>query len=157
MRDLAEPSHLWSWLHALAETFTSRLLQQRAPLSEAPLERRGIAQARPDRWQPCPVAGGTTEGQALVEHPDGVLQVPLAEVRPTETAVGSDRCGPSAFQRGEAKRLLSMTPALGEFPKHAQGPRQKRLGIDPHGCPGRPDSQSVASTVRRSTSAARPK
>ena len=81
---------------ARADIFADRLLQQRAPLREAPLERRGIAQARRDRSQPGPVAGGTTEGQALLQHPDGVLQVPLGEVQVAEAAVGNDRCVPSA-------------------------------------------------------------
>ena len=68
--------------------FADRLLQQRAPLREAPLERRGRAQARHDHSQIVPVAGGTTEGQALVEHPDGVLQVPLGEVQEAEASCG---------------------------------------------------------------------
>ena len=80
--DLAEPGDPvgLTYQHARAETLADRLLQQRTPLREAPLQRRGIAQVRRDRLQPEPVAGGTTEGQALVEHPDGVLQVPLGEV-----------------------------------------------------------------------------
>src|SRR4029434_10369752 len=45
----------------------------------ATLQRSGIAQARCDHWQHIPVAGGTTEGQALVQYPHGVLQVPLGE------------------------------------------------------------------------------
>ena len=44
---------------------------------------------------------------------------------------------PSAFQRGEAERLLPVAPALGEGPERAQGPRQPRPGPDPHVCPGR--------------------
>src|SRR5882724_3030369 len=56
-----------------ADTFADRLLQQRAPLREAPLECIGIAQASPDHSRPVPVAGSTTEGQALLHHPDGVL------------------------------------------------------------------------------------
>ena len=81
--DLAEPCDPvgMTLQRARADTFADRLLQQRAPLREAPLERRGIAQARRDRSQPVPVAGGTTEGQALLQHPDGVLQVPLGEVQ----------------------------------------------------------------------------
>ena len=54
-----------------------------------------------------------------------------------EAAVGNDRCIPSAFQRGEAERLLPVAPALGEGPERAQGPRQPRLGLDPQVCPGR--------------------
>ena len=84
------------------------------------MERRGIAQARPNDAQPGPHARGTTEGQALVEHLDGVRQVPLSEVQPTETAMGNDRCLPSAFERGEAECLLAMTPALGEGPERAK-------------------------------------
>ena len=122
---------------ARADSFADRLLQQRAPLREAPLERRGRAQARRDRSQPVPVAGGTTEGQALLQHPDGVLQVPLGEVQVAEAAVGNDRCVPSACQRGEAERLLPVAPALGEGPERAQGPRQPRLGLDPQVCTGR--------------------
>ena len=112
---------------------------------------------RRDPSQPGPVAGGTTEGQALLQHPDGVLQVPLGEVQLAEAAVGNDWCLPSACQRGEAERLLPVAPALGEGPERAQGPRQPRLGPDLHVCTGRPDSLSAASTFRRSSSAARPK
>ena len=65
---------------AHADTFADRLFQQRAPLREAPLEHRGGAQAPRGYSQPDSVAGGTTEGQAVLQHPDGVLQVPLAEV-----------------------------------------------------------------------------
>jgi hypothetical protein len=58
----------------------------------------------------------------LVEYPDGVLQLPLGKEQETEAAVGSDWCVPSAFQRGEAERLLPVAPALGESPECAQGP-----------------------------------
>ena len=44
---------------------------------------------------------------------------------------------PSAFQRGEAERLLPVAPALGEGPERAQGPRQPRPGQDLQVCPGR--------------------
>ena len=54
-----------------------------------------------------------------------------------EAAVGNDRCVPSAFQRGEAERLLPVAPALGEGPERAQGQRQPRPGLDPHVCTGR--------------------
>src|SRR5713226_127855 len=76
---LAEPGGMEGTIEqrARADTFAARLLQQRAPLREASLERRGRAQARHDRSQLGPVAGGTTEGQALLQHPDGGLQVPL--------------------------------------------------------------------------------
>ena len=88
-------------------------------------------------WQPVSVAGGTTEGQALLQHPDGVLQVPLGEVQAAEAGVGNDWCIPSACQRGEAERLLPVAPTLGEGPKRAQGPRQPRPGLDPQDCTGR--------------------
>ena len=120
-----------------ANTFADRLFQQRVPLCEAPLERIGIAQPPHEPWQMVLVAGGTTEGQALLQHPDSGLQVPLGEVQAAEPAVGSDRCICSAFQRGEAERLLPVAPALGEGPELAQGLRQPRLGPDPHICPGR--------------------
>ena len=51
--------------------------------------------------------------------------------------MGNDRCVPSAFQRGEAERLLPVAPALSEGPERAQGPRQPRPGLDPHVCTGR--------------------
>ena len=54
-------------------------------------------QARCDRSQVNLAAGGTTEGQALLQHPDGVLQVPLSDIEEAEAAVGHERCLPSAF------------------------------------------------------------
>src|SRR5215471_8392087 len=98
------------------DIFADCLLQQHAPLREAPLERIGIAQARRDGLPIAPVARGTTEGQALVEHPDGVPQVPLSEVEAAEALVGHDRYGPSAYQHGEVERLLPVAPAFGEYP-----------------------------------------
>src|SRR5262249_29876841 len=92
--DLAEPCDPEG---SLLRSRADRLLQQRAPLREAPLERIGRAQVRCDPWQLVPVARGTTEGQALLQHPEGVLQVPLSEVQGAEAAVGVDRCIPSAF------------------------------------------------------------
>src|SRR5256886_3128681 len=89
-----------------------KILQQRAPLREAPLEHSGRAQVRQDPSQPAPFAGGTTEGQALLQQPDSGLQVPLGEVEPAETAVGRDRCGASACQRGHAECLFPVAPAL---------------------------------------------
>jgi hypothetical protein len=109
---------------ARAETFADPLLQQRAPLRETPLEHSGIAQARHDSCQPVPVAGGPTEGQALVEHLAGVLQVPLGEIQEAEAAADNDRCVPAAFQCGEAECLLPVAPALGEGPECAQGQPQ---------------------------------
>src|SRR5262245_13282669 len=53
---------------ARTEMFTARLLQQRARLNEAPLERIRIAKTPCDNSERGPVAGGTTEGQALLKH-----------------------------------------------------------------------------------------
>ena len=54
--DLAEPCDPegMTLQRARADTFADRLLQQRAPLREAPLERRGIAQARRDQCATSP-------------------------------------------------------------------------------------------------------
>ena len=142
---------------ARAETSLIASSSSALPLREAPLERIGIAQARRNRSQLVPVAGGTTEGQALLQHPDGMLQVPLGEVQGAELGVDNDRCLPSAFQRGEAERLLPVAPALGEGPERAQGPRQPRPRSIRMSGLGVPDSLSAASTFRRSSSAARPK
>ena len=121
------------------------------------MERRGIAQARPNDAQPGPHARGTTEGQALVEHLDGVRRIPLGEVQPTETAMGNDRCLPSAFERGEAECLLAMTPALGEGPERAQGLRQPRPRLDPPAPTGRARLSVRDLHNPRPNSAARPK
>src|SRR2546429_4214296 len=81
--------------------------QQGASLREAPLERIGRAHACHDLSRKAtPVTGGTTEGQALLQHPDGVFQVSLGEVQGTEAAVNNDRCEAAACQRGEAECLL---------------------------------------------------
>ena len=66
-----------------------------------------------------------------------MLQVPFDEVQVAEPDVGDDRCVPSTFHGGEAERLLPMTPALGEGPERAQGPRQPRPGLDEQVCTGR--------------------
>ena len=128
--DLAEPDDSEGTIsqRTRTDTFADPLLQQCASLREVPLERRGITQARRNRLKPVRDAGGTTEGQALVQQPDGLLQVPLGEVQLAEAAMGDDRCGPSALQRGEAERLLPVAPALGEGPERAQRPRQPRAG-----------------------------
>ena len=139
---------------ARADTFPN---PSSAPLSEAPLKRIGIAQARHDIWQPGPGAGGTAEGQALLQHPDGGLQVPLGEVQEAEAAVDNDWCGPWAFQHGEAERFLPVAPALGEGPELAQGPRQPRRELIRTSVLGVPDARAFSSTFCRSRSAARPK
>src|SRR5262249_34993227 len=137
--DLAEPCDAVGIIvqRARAESYAERLLQQRAPLCEAPLERIGITQASRDLSQPALVARGTTEGQALVEHSNGMLQVPLGKVELAKAAMGYDRYGPSAFQRSEAERLFPVASALGEFPEHAQGLHQPHPGPDTHVCTGR--------------------
>src|SRR5262245_43704643 len=122
---------------AHADTFADPLLQQRAPLREAPLHCRGIAQAHRDRSQPVSAARGTTEGQALVEQLYGLLQVPLSEVQVTEAGVDNDRYDPLAFQRGETERLLSVAPALVEGSELAQDSRQPRLRPAPQESPER--------------------
>ena len=73
----------------------------------------------------------------MLQHPAGVLQVPLGEVQRAQAAVGRDRCGPSAFPQGEAERLLPVALALGEGAKLAQGPRQPGPGLEPQVWPGR--------------------
>jgi hypothetical protein len=94
LTELCDPAGM-IFQRARADTFADRLLQQRAPLREAPLERRGRAQASHDPSEKATsVTGGTTEGQALVEPPDGVLQVPLGEVQVAEAGVDNGRCGP---------------------------------------------------------------
>src|SRR5262249_4655687 len=94
---LTEPGDPGSTLRAYAESFPDPLLRQRVPLREVPLERRGIAQGRHDPSQKVPVTGGATEGQALLQHLDGVFQVALGEVQLTEAAVSHHWCRPSAF------------------------------------------------------------
>ena len=129
----------------------------RAPPRGGPLERRGVTQAHHNHWQHVPVASGTTEGQALLQHPDGGIQVPLGEVQVAEVVVDNDRCGPSACQRGKAQCLLPVAPALSKGPERAQvcashawdWIRKFVLAI--------PDSRSAASTLRLNSSAARPK
>src|SRR5262249_56246375 len=78
-------------------------------------------------------------GQARLQHPAGVLQVPLDEVQLAEPGADVERYVPSAFPRGEVERLLPVAPALGEGPKRRQGLRQSPLGHDPGhyaGCAG---------------------
>src|SRR5262249_29725026 len=116
--DLAEPCDPVGMTLQCARTDSDadRLLQECTPLCQAPLQRIGIAQAHGDGSQHVHAARGTTQSQTLVEHPDGALQVPLGEVQVTEAGEGTDRCLSSAFQRGEAERLLPVALALGEGP-----------------------------------------
>ena len=81
---------------ARAETFADRLLQQRAPLREAPLERSGIAQPATITGNKSGLPEARQRARPCLQHPDGGLQVPLGGVQLTEPAVGNDRCGPSA-------------------------------------------------------------
>src|SRR5262245_26494594 len=136
--DLAEPGDPVRLTEqpTCAETFADPLLQQRAPLRRASLERRGIAQGPHGPSPPVPVAGGPTEGQALLQHPDGGLQLSLDEIELAEAAVGNERSVPAAVQRGEPERLLAVAPALGEGPKCAQDRRQARPGLALQNCPG---------------------
>src|SRR5262249_22167719 len=70
------PSHC-----ARVDIFAARLLHKHASFRQAPLECIGRAQACHNRSRKAtPVTGGTTEGQALLQHPDSVFQVPLGEV-----------------------------------------------------------------------------
>ena len=65
-----------------------------APPPGARGPRRGVPCGRtpnpgPQRWPLTrPFAGGATEGQALLEHPDGRFQVPLGEVQAAEERAG---------------------------------------------------------------------
>ena len=123
---------------ARADTFADRLLQQRAPLREAPLERIGIAQARRDRVANRSGCRRHDRGPGPGSNTRmACSRSPWARYRSPRPAVGNDRCVPSACQRGEAERLLPVAPALGEGPERAQGPRQPRPGPDPQVCPGR--------------------
>jgi hypothetical protein len=56
-----------------------------------PLERSGIAQGRHARSQIDPVARSTTEGHGLLQHRDGVLQVPFGEVQVAEAVVDNHK------------------------------------------------------------------
>src|SRR5262245_948967 len=58
--DLAEPcDRLGALPRTRADSYADPLLQQRTPLHEAPLERRGIARARHDLSQPVPPVAGS--------------------------------------------------------------------------------------------------
>src|SRR5262249_54045411 len=111
-----------------------RFLQHRVPLREATLERIRRAQASHEVSQPVAVVVGTTEGQALLQYPDGVLQVSLVEVQEAEGEVRHDWCARSASHCSEAERLLPVALARGEGPKRAQGLHQPRLRPDTHVC-----------------------
>ena len=80
--DLTEPcdSGCMTSQRTRVDNFPDRLLQQRAPLREVPLQCIGRAQARRDHSQIGPAVKGTTEGQSLVEHLDSILQVSFGEV-----------------------------------------------------------------------------
>ena len=157
--DLAEPCNIEGAVEqrAHADFFPDRLLQERTPLREAPLERRGRAQACRDQSQPDPVAGGTTEGQAR-SNTWMAAQVPLGEVQVAEAA-GSTT--------GFALRPSSVARRSASPPRGA-GPR-RRPQARPRSAPAAPgigsatkilivaDSRSAASMLCRSSSTARPK
>src|SRR4029453_15946257 len=65
---------------------------------------------RHNRAQRVLVAGGTTETQALLEHLDSVLQVPLGEVHIAEAEVDSDRGVPSAPDGSPQACLTGLAP-----------------------------------------------
>jgi hypothetical protein len=154
---LAEPRNRVGLRRARADTFADRLFQQHTPLRKAPLERIGIAQACHDPSQNSPFVGGTTEGQALLQHPDGGLQVALGEVQVAEAVVDKDRSVPSACQCDEAERLLPVARPSAKAPSslkvRASHPREviRKPVLSPS------DSRSAASTFHRCSSAARPK
>src|SRR5882724_11774904 len=78
------------------------------------------------------MAGGATEGQALLEHPDGRFQVPLGEVQAAKARAGIDRCVrlPLFIHDGEAERLFPVASPLGELPEYPQHLREPRLRFD---------------------------
>src|SRR5262249_42608301 len=105
--------------------------QQGTRLGEASRERIRRAQIRHDRWCPASLAGGTTEGQAPLEHPDGRLQVPLAEVQAAEVAVDIDQGIALVVHLGAPESLFPVVPPLGKRPELAQRYRQPGSGLDP--------------------------
>jgi hypothetical protein len=71
--NLTEPCHASGMIlkRAHAKTCADRLLRQRTPLREVPLERIGKAQGCCGRSQIGRVTRGATQGQALIEPSDG--------------------------------------------------------------------------------------
>jgi len=74
---LAEPRHPVGIPRARADTFADRLLQQRTPLRQASLERRGRAQARREPWQPDPVGRRHDRGPGPAPTPEWRAPGPL--------------------------------------------------------------------------------
>ena len=103
------------------------LLQQRAPLSDASLERIGIAQVRHDRSQPVPVAGGTTEDQALLQHTDRPAPGPLGRGTARRHSRGQPSALPPAFRRGEAEQ----PPPRGAGPRRRPRARSRSVPARP--------------------------
>ena len=77
---------------ACVEIVPARLLQECEALSKTSYLGVRLTQAPSDGSEHGLVVGGATEGQALLEHPNGRFQVPLSEVQGAETLAGVDRC-----------------------------------------------------------------
>ena len=120
LTELCDPAGL-TLPPAGADPCADRLLQQRAPLHEASLECKDRAQVPRKREERDPVPSGTTEGQTVLQHPHRQAPGPLREVQVTKVAVSNDGCVPAADPCGGAKRLLPVTPTLGEGPEVALG------------------------------------
>lgn len=119
--------------YAGPDIFSERLFQQRIPLHDVPLKRRGITQTRREPGHHGSVPRVPTEGQPLLQSQAGRRQVALGEMEKAQVGVGNNRRDPSPDQCGEAHGLLSVAPAFAEGSEGAQGPRQPRPGLDPHG------------------------
>src|SRR5262245_3547911 len=101
-----------------------RVFQESKPLGNASRQSIRMTQPRCDPSPPIPVVTSATQGQALVEDPDGMRQVPLDEIQQAEAPVGHSVA--SACSCGEAKRLLPVGSALSECPTEAHNQRQPR-------------------------------
>jgi hypothetical protein len=117
--DLAEPCNPVGMIcHcAYADTFADRLLQQRAPLREAPLERRSAAQAPRDPSQHGLVAGGTTEGRPWSYTRMACSRSPWVRYRKPRHSWAVSSVGPRPSSVARRKCLLPMALALGEGPE----------------------------------------
>ena len=120
-----------------ADIFADRLLQQRAPLREAPLERIGIAQARHDHSQTG--AGGRRHDRGPGPAPTPGWRAPGPLGRGTGlprrlwTTIGvAPR--PSSVARRSASSPWRRPSA--KAPSTLKVMRQPRLGLDPQVCTG---------------------
>ena len=115
--DLAEPCDPEGliWQRARADTFADPLLQQRAPLREASLERRGIAQARRDTCT-------TRIGYRRHDREPGTARTPGWRA-PGPLGRGTGSRG----SRGQRSVYSLGLPAWrgGAPPPHDAGPRQR--------------------------------